>query len=338
MFQFVHIESYSLSTPKKGKRGGHSVSSIISEAARESNSVPHVVNPAPPLYVYGIPLSALEDTCRTWADSLTDGSGKKIRKDALCLLAGVISAPASIEPKAWGKLRDDSIAWLRQKYGERLRTVVEHTDEAHPHIHFYVVPLAAERFDQVHDGKRAAAELRGQRKGQQNAAYIEAMRAFQDDFSHKVGMPNGMLRFGPGRRRLTREAWKLEQLQGQSLSKAFERGQEIREAAEKEAEESHRRMRQEVARAVSAGFSRGAIDGASLFARKSLFGKLAELLTGVARDNESLRRDLSKTREEGRKWQAQARRLRHKAEELLQGLDEVRAEHETLLSRALRKL
>ena len=58
----------------------------------------------------------------------------------------------------WPRFREATVAWLRQQYGERLRSVVEHTDEAHPHLHFYAVPLPGERFQVLHPGRQAAAE------------------------------------------------------------------------------------------------------------------------------------------------------------------------------------
>ena len=67
---------------------------------------------------------------------------------------------------------------LKTKYGDNLKSVVEHTDEAYPHLHFYVVPKLGDRFDSVHDGYRAANEAKAQglKKGAQNGAYKSAMK------------------------------------------------------------------------------------------------------------------------------------------------------------------
>ena len=80
-----------------------------------------------------------------WADSSQDAKGRKLRADGLALAAGVVSLPAE-QRQDWPRFREATVAWLRQQYGERLRSVVEHTDEAHPHLHFYAVPLPGERF------------------------------------------------------------------------------------------------------------------------------------------------------------------------------------------------
>jgi hypothetical protein len=111
------------------------------------------------------------------------------------------------------------VAWLREQYGPRLRSIVEHTDEANPHLHFYAVPLPGERFEVLHPGRSAAAKKaqEGAKKGAQNAAYKAAMRGWQDDFSN-VAARFGLARLGPGKRRLTRGAWKAEQEQARSLA------------------------------------------------------------------------------------------------------------------------
>ena len=49
---------------------------------------------------------------------------------------------------------------LAEKYGDKLKSVIEHTDETNPHFHFYIVQDVGEVFDLVHDGKKAALEVR----------------------------------------------------------------------------------------------------------------------------------------------------------------------------------
>lgn len=305
MYQFLHIESYSRTAAKK-KTGAHSVKTIVNEAVREFNSTPHIENPQPPKYLYGKPLELLEERCGEWADSLRDASGKKTRKDALCLLAGVMSAPAEMEPAAWEKLRSGTVDWLQEKYGERLHAVIEHTDEANPHLHFYVVPNPGERFDQVHDGKRAAAHLKNEPKGAQNKAYKGAMRDFLDDFHAGVGMPNGMLRYGPRRRRLSRDEWKQEQEQGKALKRALEGSQAVREAALKDAGRMISDARGKIAEVEAAAIAKGESLGRAEFAGRGFFGKVVDSVTGLARDNVALRSQLSDARDAAAGWKAKA--------------------------------
>jgi hypothetical protein len=83
-----------------------------------------------------------------------------------------------------------------------------------------VVPLPGESFDQVHEGRAAvkAFVAAGGEKTKSNKVYRDVMRGFQDDYYDAVGAPNGMTRIGPGNRRLTREAWKMEQQQSQAIA------------------------------------------------------------------------------------------------------------------------
>lgn len=251
MYQFVHVESYSRSTPKRAatvnkktgkasaKSGGHCVKYIVDEAIREASSIPHIDNPLPPTYVFGEPLEALEATCDAWANSVRDARGHATRKDALCLLAGVVSAPKDITPEAWEAFQRDSVGWLKAKYGAALRTVIAHHDESHPHLHFYVVPELGQRFETVHQGREAAAQAKaeGGVKGLQNQAYKAAMRAFQDEFYDKVGIEHGFTRIGPAKRRLTREEWKLEQIQATAAAHAIAMAKAtVEQSAEQSAE------------------------------------------------------------------------------------------------------
>lgn len=169
-YQFIHVESYARKAGK-GKAGGLSVRDVVAEASREPGNCPHVEQPQPPSVIFG-DLDQVEQEVNTWADSMTDAKGRKLRADGLCLLAGVISLPRD-EEKHWNRFRKGALEYLQQTYGERLKAVVEHQDEAHPHVHFYVVPKLGERFETIHQGKAAAARARaeGEAKGEQNRAY-----------------------------------------------------------------------------------------------------------------------------------------------------------------------
>lgn len=218
-YQFLHIEAYAREAGK-GKAGGNSIHKIAAEADRLEGNCPHVATPQKPIIRYGVSAKKAAELSQKWADEAKDKSNRSLRKDGLCLVAGVISYPA--EGENWENFRDASEKWLKKKYGDRLKSIIEHTDEAHPHIHFYVVPRAGERLESIHEGKAAAQEKSEQKlkKGAQNAAYIEAMRALQDTFSREVGVFHGMLRIGPKKRRLSRPAWHKEKQQAAFLASA----------------------------------------------------------------------------------------------------------------------
>ena len=219
-FQFLHIEAYARHGSKQhGQPRKWSAREIAAEAMREPDACPHVEQPQPPQVLHGCTPAEAAKLAHDWADSSQDAKGRKLRADGLALAAGVVSLPAE-QRQDWPRFREATVAWLREQYGERLRSVVEHTDEAHPHLHFYAVPLPGERFEVLHPGRQAAAEKarQGAKKGAQNAAYKQAMVGWQDGFQRAVAAHFGLTRRGPGKRRLTRGAWKAEQEQARSLA------------------------------------------------------------------------------------------------------------------------
>lgn len=324
-YQFIHVESYSRTPPKKGKTGGHSVASVVNEATREPNSIPHIDDPKPPVYIYGKPLESLEETCETWAASMTDAKGRKLRKDALCLAAGVVSMPEDTTPEAWATFRADAVGHLQQKYGDRLQTVVEHTDESHPHLHFYVVPRPGERFESIHQGKSAAADVKraGGLKGAQNQAYKSAMRQYQDEFFEVVGIKNGLTRIGPGRRRLTREEWKLEQLQVETAAKIIAVAQDKVELSEVEAADIKKKANDDAKEfagktlikadkilkaAESKGFQQGYNNAVAQVEALPWWKKVGIYISTAVRERDKLRTELEDVRKDGESWKQKARR------------------------------
>lgn len=249
-YQFFHVEAYAREESTKGrtqtkknsdgtfsskevakeKRGN--VRWVIAEAKREQDSCHHIDSPQPPLVLLG-DLDQVEQEATRWAEEATDERGRKLRKDGACLLAGVISLPRDEEAQ-WEKFKAKSLDWLKEKYGDNLRCVIAHEkDEAHPHLHFYAVPKDGQKFEDLHEGKRAQKELKKKNpqatKQEQNLAFANAMRATQDDFSKRVGQRFGLARLGPGRRRLTRSQWKAEQKQAEALAEVERTAKKRRE-------------------------------------------------------------------------------------------------------------
>ena len=216
-YQFGHVEGYGrqggIKTDSKTKTKSRVLSmwEIAEEAERKDGAIPHIEKPQPPILLFGVIPSVAMKEAAEWAEQAKDASGRKLRVDGFCISAGVISFPA--EKEGWPEYRDLAVEWLKKKYGDRLKSVVEHTDEAYPHFHFYVVPKVGRRFDSIHDGYRAAneAKSKGLKKGKQNAAYKGAMSTWQDELHATCGVQFGLSRTGPRRQRLTREQWKEQQ-------------------------------------------------------------------------------------------------------------------------------
>lgn len=217
-YQFIHVEDYSKVIAKKRGNGGkgkyneetkgRSVRDIIAEAKREEGNCPHVENPKPPILLYGKNLDEVEKLAYEYHENtkLTDKNGKekKLRSDANILLAGVVSLNRENED-IWDEYKNDAIAFLSNKYGKKLVSVIEHTDEANPHFHFYVIQDPGKRFDLIHDGKKALFENRDKKKHDQNIAYLNAMRKVQEDFFRVVSSNYGLSKDGPKRKRTSRK-------------------------------------------------------------------------------------------------------------------------------------
>lgn len=215
-YQFHHLESYARVAGKK-KVSGHSIYSIVAEAERQEGACPHIEAPQPPTLVMGCMPSEAAQQAVAWAEQARDSRDHALRKDGLCLAAGVVTWPAERPSEEWEAYRDATVKWLKAKHGNQLLSVVEHHDEPHKHIHYFLIPRAGERFDSLHPGRAAAAQAKGAGlfKGDQNRAYISAMREFQSDFHRDVSQHHGLTKLGPRRRRLTRAEWKTEQAEAE---------------------------------------------------------------------------------------------------------------------------
>ena len=217
MFQFIRAEVYArrASTNPKSK-SEYSAADIIGEALRDEGHCPHVENPEPPRYLIGSEAEtrAMLERINENASKYRDPVGRKMREDAAVLLAGVASFPrdaAVKDPDLYKKWETMTVDYLKNKYGDNLRAVVQHNDEEHPHIHFYVYSDTEVNAKMLHDGYK---------NGSSPAKYKAGTKAFQDEYFEQVASHCGLARTGPKRRRLSRAEWHAEQEMSLSISKA----------------------------------------------------------------------------------------------------------------------
>lgn len=218
MYQFIHVESYSKVSAKKklnynNETKGRNVSDIIGEVTRKHGYCDHVEEPEAPTLLYGVHPEELEALTEDYFNNtkLINNKGIKrgLRKDSHILLAGVVSLNAELKDEIWDDYKKDAIKWLKEKYGDCLKCVVEHTDEANPHLHFYCVQNPGEDFNLLHEGKRAFQEE--SKKYKKEIAFKEAMRGFQEDFYNSVSVKYGLMKTGPKRQRLSNSDYKRQQ-------------------------------------------------------------------------------------------------------------------------------
>ncbi|RBP84251.1 hypothetical protein EBI01_05595 [Marinomonas rhizomae] len=235
-YQFIHVEAYSRVSSKNNKR--QSARNVINEAIRAPEASSHISNIKPPILVFGQSPEKTLELSESQAVIAKDSIGRKLRKDGLVMVAGVASYPARTDEisfenenlQHWLKL---TIEFLSKKYGEQLKSVVVHSDEPFWHCHFYLVPKLDVNnsldIGLVHDGIAARNTVSSQSAKIKLRAYSDAMRAFQDAYYTNVGIPCGLTRDGPRRRRLTRKEWKVEQEASKRLANTLNRSDSIKQ-------------------------------------------------------------------------------------------------------------
>lgn len=198
----------------KGKKAKASVRDVIGEALRNEGDCNHVDAPQDPTFLVGDlgdMLAIIPEIERRSAEE-KERTGRAPRKDMHVLLAGVASYPRALadsDPKGYERWEKATVKWLQKKYGDNLRVVLRHDDEAHPHLHFFVMDRHELNAKKLHDGYIASAHAPMSKEGTQ--LFNDAMRDYQSAFYAEVGHGAGLLRDGPKRKRMDRGTYKALQ-------------------------------------------------------------------------------------------------------------------------------
>jgi hypothetical protein len=238
--QFYHFDAFSRVESTSKAKSGKSIYSVAGEAERKPGYCDHVREPREPVLLFGVPYAEVVKLAEYYAQNTFDSQGRAVRKNGLCMIGGVISAPPDMTEKVWKVYKKACIEYLKEAWRDNLKSVIEHTDEyfegdpehrikpgiLHRHLHFACVPPAGVNFAEIHPGikaKRKADKAYGvtkipegtdddgfelfKKEGRQagDRAYRHIMKQVQDDFFSHVGNPFGLLWYGPKRVRLSRE-------------------------------------------------------------------------------------------------------------------------------------
>jgi hypothetical protein len=227
-YQFIHIETYCDKPRKNSLRP--SAEAVARECQRLEHSFPHINNPLPPELIYGIqPLDALNEV-RSHLKSCKDPIGRKIRSDAQIIAFGITSIKIESTPENWESEEvkrwvQDTISFLKERFGSSFISATAHKDEKWCHIHFATRPKVDENglldLNSFHPGLAAQRSVTTKTKKAKDFAYKEAMRTFQDEYFEAVGIKNGLLRHGPRRRRLSRKEWFSQKRYAELISQLF---------------------------------------------------------------------------------------------------------------------
>ncbi|TAW60506.1 hypothetical protein, partial [Rhizobium ruizarguesonis] len=112
--------------------------------------------------------AAHDDQVANARDTMANGRTRAVRSTQKTLGTVVASHPATMaevwaDPATAANVADwerRTVAWLIEAYGDQLVSVVRHTDEAHAHLHAYILPAGAQmKFTDIHPGQVAKAEI-----------------------------------------------------------------------------------------------------------------------------------------------------------------------------------
>jgi hypothetical protein len=202
--QFIHIEEYSF---LRNKNGRPDIGGVLSEVSRVASHSKHITQVKKPKLIMGKKPSSMFHELKRLHSTIKPNN-RKIRKDARVLLAGVASYPKKLNSddfqlehfKSWlGSTTD----FLKSKFGSNLQSVILHSDEEFPHIHFYCYNSSTLSLNLIHPGKIQEQKIKT-KKGRK-IAFINGMKGFQDDYYKQVSLGLNILRHNKLRERRSRK-------------------------------------------------------------------------------------------------------------------------------------
>lgn len=202
-FGFMRIETYGF--VNHGKKSARTIYSVIGDAVRMKSYCRHVKEPLEPIILHGEPKNVPPRLRLAMQQAKVDGY--KIRKDSQLLIAMVISYPEPVskmrhvldhwretgevleEAEQYALYRKLYMTWLKGRFGNRIKGILEHFDEEYPHAHIFICPKLeiGETLRDLHPGFKAFDDTCLKTQSDRHKAYRTAMQAFQDEFFDAVG-------------------------------------------------------------------------------------------------------------------------------------------------------
>ena len=250
-----------------------SISDLLDEACRVPEACKHVMSPQEPQWLIGS-REAVEGRATAWHAQAKKSDGKSRYQQTSPAMAAIVISLNRDLMEHWEAYRGQVLSHFLSEYADRVVGAVNHDDEAHPHLHVYVVPEDGEEFGTVHPGYGASrlarrlmpanAEKPGRVKWK---AWNDAMMAWQDRLHAATAAPLGLERFGSRRQRLERTVHQI-------FASATKKAEEAKAAAAAEADELLAAARLAAARdsaaiAAAAGEAIDAIETAKAMQRQA---------------------------------------------------------------------
>lgn len=238
---FANIRTFS----RSGNKAGQSVDQVLAEAERDPQYSSHVDQPKPPELIFGMTVdevrqahAALLVKRKTKVRVKGEVKERAIRKDRHTLAGCVMSYPVLREQvladgDEWQRYlewRELNLHWLKKLWGDNLKSVIQHDDEPYLHLHALGLPVSDAGCDArtmnpaymmkrlVLEQEKAVGKSNKEALKIANRAYRSEGRKLQDGYYSAVGIPSGLTRFGPRRRRLTRAQWHEEKERARASS------------------------------------------------------------------------------------------------------------------------
>jgi hypothetical protein len=136
----------------------------------------------------------------------------------------VESTPENWEKPEVKRWVNDTLAFLKSEFGEAFVSLQKHSDEKFCHLHFTLIPNLLDGsldISSIHPGLAAQRAVKSKSRSIKDRAYKDAMRDLQDAYFERVGIRNGQLRYGPRRRRLSRQEWHAQKRYAQLITGIF---------------------------------------------------------------------------------------------------------------------
>ncbi|MDO5646338.1 hypothetical protein [Paracoccus sp. (in: a-proteobacteria)] len=230
---FANLRTFS----RSGNKAGQSVDQVLKEVEGDAEYSSHVEQPKPPELIFGMTIdevrqahAALLAKRKTKVQVKGEIKERAIRKDRHTLAGCVMSYPVPREQvqsdheewKRYLEWRELNLKWLKKLWGGNLKSVIQHSDEPYLHLHAFGLPESDSGCDartmnpaymmkrRVLQEEKAAGKSNKEALKIAKRAYRSEGRNLQDDYHAIVGIPSGLTRYGPRRRRLTRAEWHTE--------------------------------------------------------------------------------------------------------------------------------
>jgi cob(I)alamin adenosyltransferase len=214
-----------------------SVAGVCGEAMHLEDHAKHVEKPTDVDIVYGMnPMDLLGDIQHRIKEIKEEG--KWFKADQMVMCSGVFSYPKKECDEDYFQWLDDSVAYLKEKYGDKLKSVVAHYDEGFPHCHFFLADMKTLSVNEIdpfriarrreEDKKKEAAAI-GEVYKPKLSEQKKEMAQWLDDYYENVSS-----KYGQAREIGARKARKYGTTRQVKMELGFEK--KAKELADKEAD------------------------------------------------------------------------------------------------------